>query len=389
MFWLPPFTGIHTGVLLLCNILCAEKTYGRIGLQADCQETVFINTSGAYSIDFKQVLKRNQSTSNTYCYIYLKTDPTHLIKVILQYSTGYASIENCSRGYFHIGNGIRRPDVEMVTSYKFCRSTIEEIISRDNFMWIAYRRPSLITDETSLVHIKAEYPVPCNSSMFDCSTVQCVDDIAICDGQQDCDNKRDEYCATPLVGEVIPNSTCFLCSDGHCIQPVLPRYYEGWGKEYWYLCDDYEHCPDGSDERKGKRSHFSDICYRIKSKSSGLFRCIPSTRRSDYNGPTLMWNDVVCDGVDDCLHGEDEELSLCQIQIADEQHTDAVAIVLVVVALVAVTIGSLCTFRLFRKAEKFANHAPTQSETSVDPEAQRLRNLDVISEEPELKISRV
>lgn len=37
-------------------------------------------------------------------------------------------------------------------------------------------------------------PVLCNATAFQCSPVQCVPKTAICNGIQDCDNGRDEYC---------------------------------------------------------------------------------------------------------------------------------------------------------------------------------------------------
>ena len=50
----------------------------------------------------------------------------------------------------------------------------------------------------------------------------------------------------------ILSEPCFRCGDGTCILPSLPRYHDDWGKPLWYLCDNVEHCTDGTDERSGK-----------------------------------------------------------------------------------------------------------------------------------------
>ncbi len=45
----------------------------------------------------------------------------------------------CAKDYIHIGNNIHTVDKPTLTSYKYCgNSPPEEIVSRDQTMWIAF-----------------------------------------------------------------------------------------------------------------------------------------------------------------------------------------------------------------------------------------------------------
>lgn len=63
---------------------------------------------------------------------------------------------------------------------------------------------------------------------------------------------------------------CFECADGHCINPVLPIYDEDFEKPLSFLCDGYNHCADGTDERKGSPLWYKyyQTCSQHSSKKS-------------------------------------------------------------------------------------------------------------------------
>lgn len=63
--------------------------------------------------------------------------------------------------------------------------------------------------------------------------------------------------SSPSINGVPNKPACFECADGRCINPVLPVYDEDFEKPLSFLCDGYNHCADGTDERKG-------IIYRKK-----------------------------------------------------------------------------------------------------------------------------
>lgn len=85
-------------------------------------------------------------------------------------------------------------------------------------------------------------------------------------------------------------------------------YDEDFEKPLSFLCDGYNHCADGTDERK-------DMCYRTKSKVSDLLTCVPMDTRFGINTSVTMWQDRVCDGVPHCVNGQDEAFCLTGIPV--------------------------------------------------------------------------
>ena len=80
--------------------------------------------------------------------------------------------------------------------------------------------------------------------------------------------------------------SCFLCDDGACIEPTLPVYSIELGKKWWWLCDNYNHCKDGTDERPGKNvinTHFRFI----KSIAIGMLKLFRFTTLTDKRNQSV------------------------------------------------------------------------------------------------------
>ncbi|XP_035825195.1 uncharacterized protein LOC118477557 [Aplysia californica] len=137
---------------------------------------------------------------------------------------------DCHTDYVHVGNDVRRVDVSVMTSFKFCEEDAEqELVSRGNHLWLAYkasRRPQRL-----MVRLEARAPATDMGSSVSAffSTTQ-------------------DLLSSPRLS----SGPCFRCGDGTCIQPRLSLYdISNYGRVLWYLCDGFSHCPDAWDERKG------------------------------------------------------------------------------------------------------------------------------------------
>ncbi|XP_041376751.1 suppressor of tumorigenicity 14 protein homolog [Gigantopelta aegis] len=244
----------------------------------------------------------SQTRQVKYCILEVTSDPGHLLTLQIFYVPHNRSSVNCSRDYVHVGNDEQTIDKDTMTSYKYCERTLEEeVVSRDNYLWVVFRMS--VTPTLLKLKVKAQEPVKCNSSHFRCSPVQCVSRSRVCDGKIDCRNARDEYCQTK-ASSLEDTTPCFRCKDGTCINPQLQRYHANWGVKLWYLCDGYSHCPDGTDERK-------DICFRLKGRLNSVFRCVPKDLKFGPKTSVLMWNTILCNNRKECFQGEDERVKKC------------------------------------------------------------------------------
>ncbi|CAG5126879.1 unnamed protein product [Candidula unifasciata] len=215
----------------------------------------------------------------------------------------------------------------------------------------------------------AHTPVTCTTEEFRCSPVQCVHRSRMCDGVNDCSNGHDEFChrsGSETRADVYAE-LCFRCGDGTCILPRLPRYDASYGRVLWYMCDGFSHCPDASDERQ-------DICRGLRTGLIGsVVKCVPSDLQLGYNSSVLMWSDVLCDHVADCLHGEDE--SDCNRNGFKEKriHADPVTLGVVVGILATGCILFCVIYRL--KMSRKAGSRPSTSST-VDTKCTQMTSSD-------------
>lgn len=129
----------------------------------------------------------------------------------------------------------------------------------------------------------------CPSNRFDCGSGQCYDLIFVCDGEADCSNGADEAegICTDGRGErpVQCTPSQFKCANGHqCIHHSL-------------VCNNESNCSDASDE-----------AHCIHCSNVTQFACkSPFTHRTDKCIP----RGYICDGKEDCEHGQDEKLPIC------------------------------------------------------------------------------
>ncbi|ESO82252.1 hypothetical protein LOTGIDRAFT_237075 [Lottia gigantea] len=275
----------------------------------------------------------------------------YLLDVSVNYEPYTPDDLDCSLDYIHVGNDGNNIDLEKMTSYKYCKTLYREnVVSRYNYLWIVVstsREPARLQFE-----VTARPKVECNSTMeFECSPTQCIPTSAVCDGTADCYNGRDEFCMKQYE-----DNSCFYCFDGTCINPVLPRYHDNWGKELWYLCDEYQHCHDGTDERK-------DICYRVDSRVASMMYCEPSKNSTGQS--VLMWNTLQCDGIQHCRDGSDESKERCSDGNEKESIYKPVSIIIIICFLIFSIIGTLVALKVYKRQQrKRINSELNQIETT-------------------------
>ncbi|XP_046549518.1 uncharacterized protein LOC124259417 isoform X2 [Haliotis rubra] len=269
------------------------------------------------------------SLKSTFCVLELNSDPGTQISLSIRYVPHDTKTTNRYHDYVHIGNDGKRINEASMTSYRFANGSFqEEIVSRQNYLWIVFKMSSL--PEVFHINVFSSVRVP----------------------------PRD--------------SPCFLCSDGVCIRPQIPRYSLDYGKTLWYLCDGVRHCPDGTDERK-------DICYRIRGKKLGTISCIPNDITYHHSNPVMMWNNVVCNGERDCYHGEDESEDLCPTNVDDDVfQINPGAVVFATVFLVAVVAVAVAIFMYGRRNGRRGDVGPSQGYPTS--------STDFSQSEPELRV---
>ncbi|XP_062591862.1 uncharacterized protein LOC134253336 isoform X2 [Saccostrea cucullata] len=319
------------------------------------------------------------------CITSFKTNAGYLFRLNIRYVPDFPG---CGNSYLHIGNDMYRTDIDSLTSYKFCDVIWDlEVVSRGNYLWIVYNNSGNVTHskEKPIIRIEVLKEVTsCPDDFFRCSPVQCIPRDQVCDSKIDCQNRRDEYCLnSPLgSGSLLGKPACFECADGSCINPVLPVYDEDFEKPLSYLCDGYNHCLDGTDERK-------DMCYRTKSKVSDLLTCVPMDTRYGINTSVTMWQDRVCDGIPHCLYAQDEASCLSGVTVKFRMNSSVIIILTCAGTLLVAWIACFA-YRIRNKrresSDPFQDQITSRSRIYQSRDSQNpaeICRLQTVSEEPE------
>ncbi|XP_059482311.1 sortilin-related receptor-like [Neocloeon triangulifer] len=142
----------------------------------------------------------------------------------------------------------------------------------------------------------------CESWQFKCGNDQCIFKSWVCDGDKDCPDGLDEKncsgkISTTTTPSPLPLGFCsswqFRCKNKNCIPS-------------WWKCDSVNDCGDNSDEVDcNNENHKVSTTTAPPTPSTTSVTC-PENHFRCYNGLCIMetW---VCDGVNDCPQGEDEE----------------------------------------------------------------------------------
>eukprot|EP00057_Strongylocentrotus_purpuratus_P026443 XP_011680917.1 PREDICTED: low-density lipoprotein receptor-related protein 2-like [Strongylocentrotus purpuratus] len=113
----------------------------------------------------------------------------------------------------------------------------------------------------------------CESGLFHCTSGECIHDVFVCDGADDCQDSSDETDCNEGCDE-----NQFQCNDESCISVS-------------FVCDTIPDCKDNSDETN---------C--VLELSSSAFQC--------FDG-SLFPNKVRCDGMVDCIGKTKEDEDQC------------------------------------------------------------------------------
>ncbi|KAK9872160.1 hypothetical protein WA026_016214 [Henosepilachna vigintioctopunctata] len=158
------------------------------------------------------------------------------------------------------------------------------------------------------------------SDEMDCDVSMCSDDrffcgapdnICIykswkCDGDIDCPNGRDEQnCSHAIIPQKHKVSDLFNSQNGSCVEWMF-KCMNNKCIPFWWKCDDSDDCGDGSDELGCQNEAPTTTSPITTGVTSSPEHKTCAENQFQCSSGSCILSSWLCDGVKDCLKGEDE-----------------------------------------------------------------------------------
>lgn len=148
--------------------------------------------------------------------------------------------------------------------------------------------------------------ITCESWQFKCGNGRCIFANWRCDSQNDCGDNSDEMNCTISTTSTTSTTTATPSVSGQC-SALMFKCQSGSCIPFWWRCDGVNDCGDMSDETMcGDEGDKTSSTTEIISSSTYGEPATCGENRFQCNTGTCIWSSWLCDGLKDCIDGEDE-----------------------------------------------------------------------------------